>query len=148
MFTCVCVWTRQQDEYGSCCCLCAPRTPALCRGGSGWNNLGVSQLRGWRAEREAERRGSGRSAIAGVNMAETVRSLFDHRDPHCLDSDGEGVKAAPPMRGWGRPLSMTCSRKLFDDSVFLCSDRQTRWVCARVWGVVDETKVVFCQFRQ
>uniref|UniRef100_A0A3B4T1W9 Si:dkey-117m1.4 n=1 Tax=Seriola dumerili TaxID=41447 RepID=A0A3B4T1W9_SERDU len=36
-------------------------------------------------------------------MAETVRSLFDYRDPHSLDSDGEGVKPAPPLRrGCGR----------------------------------------------
>ncbi|GLD73186.1 uncharacterized protein AKAME5_002451100 [Lates japonicus] len=77
----------------------ALRTPPLRRGGSGWNNLGVSQLSGWREEREAERCGGGTSAIAGVNMAETVRSLFDYRDPHSLDSDGEGVKPAPPLRG-------------------------------------------------
>ncbi|XP_023274255.1 serine/arginine repetitive matrix protein 1-like isoform X2 [Seriola lalandi dorsalis] len=38
-------------------------------------------------------------------MAETVRSLFDYRDPHSLDSDGEGVKPAPPLRGRG------CGRK-------------------------------------
>ncbi|XP_069386326.1 uncharacterized protein [Paralichthys olivaceus] len=38
-------------------------------------------------------------------MAETVRSLFDYRDPHRLDSDGEGVKPAPPLRGRG------CGRK-------------------------------------
>ncbi|XP_014887777.1 uncharacterized protein LOC106947363 [Poecilia latipinna] len=35
-------------------------------------------------------------------MAETVRSLFEYRDPH---GDGEGVKAAPPTRGRG------CGRK-------------------------------------
>uniref|UniRef100_A0A3B4H9S9 Serine/arginine repetitive matrix protein 1-like n=1 Tax=Pundamilia nyererei TaxID=303518 RepID=A0A3B4H9S9_9CICH len=36
-------------------------------------------------------------------MAETVRSLFEYRDPHSLDSDGEGVKPAPaPRRGCGR----------------------------------------------
>uniref|UniRef100_A0A3Q1GHF0 Si:dkey-117m1.4 n=1 Tax=Acanthochromis polyacanthus TaxID=80966 RepID=A0A3Q1GHF0_9TELE len=36
-------------------------------------------------------------------MAETVRSLFEYRDPHCLDSDGEGVKPTPPLRrGCGR----------------------------------------------
>ncbi|XP_029949893.1 serine/arginine repetitive matrix protein 1 isoform X1 [Salarias fasciatus] len=38
-------------------------------------------------------------------MAETVRSLFEYRDPHCLDSDGEGFKPAPPLRGRG------CGRK-------------------------------------
>ncbi|XP_026159542.1 serine/arginine repetitive matrix protein 1 isoform X3 [Mastacembelus armatus] len=38
-------------------------------------------------------------------MAETVRSLFDYQDPHSLDSDGEGVKPAPPLRGRG------CGRK-------------------------------------
>ncbi|XP_058496133.1 uncharacterized protein si:dkey-117m1.4 isoform X2 [Solea solea] len=38
-------------------------------------------------------------------MAETVRSLFDYRDPHRLDSDGEGVKPAPQLRGRG------CGRK-------------------------------------
>ncbi|XP_040893274.1 serine/arginine repetitive matrix protein 1 isoform X2 [Toxotes jaculatrix] len=38
-------------------------------------------------------------------MAETVRSLFDYREPHSLDSDGEGVKPAPPLRGRG------CGRK-------------------------------------
>ncbi|XP_022062516.1 uncharacterized protein si:dkey-117m1.4 isoform X2 [Acanthochromis polyacanthus] len=38
-------------------------------------------------------------------MAETVRSLFEYRDPHCLDSDGEGVKPTPPLRGRG------CGRK-------------------------------------
>ncbi|KAG7241271.1 hypothetical protein INR49_025789, partial [Caranx melampygus] len=84
-------------------------TPLLRRCGSGWNNLGVSQLSGWREEREAEQcgggGGGGTSAIAGVNMAETVRSLFDYRDPHSLDSDGEGVKPAPPLRGRG------CGRK-------------------------------------
>ncbi|XP_023189945.1 uncharacterized protein LOC102222714 isoform X2 [Xiphophorus maculatus] len=35
-------------------------------------------------------------------MAETVRSVFEYRDPH---GDGEGVKAAPPTRGRG------CGRK-------------------------------------
>ncbi|MEQ2227903.1 hypothetical protein ILYODFUR_003186 [Ilyodon furcidens] len=35
-------------------------------------------------------------------MAETVRSLFEYRDPH---GDGEGVKAVPPTRGRG------CGRK-------------------------------------
>ncbi|XP_030598236.1 uncharacterized protein LOC115789133 isoform X2 [Archocentrus centrarchus] len=38
-------------------------------------------------------------------MAETVRSLFEYRDPHSLDSDGEGAKPAPPPRGRG------CGRK-------------------------------------
>ncbi|XP_035493181.1 uncharacterized protein si:dkey-117m1.4 [Scophthalmus maximus] len=38
-------------------------------------------------------------------MAETVRSLFDYREPHRLDGDGEGVKPAPPLRGRG------CGRK-------------------------------------
>ncbi|XP_026026835.1 serine/arginine repetitive matrix protein 1 isoform X2 [Astatotilapia calliptera] len=38
-------------------------------------------------------------------MAETVRSLFEYRDPHSLDSDGEGVKPAPAPRGRG------CGRK-------------------------------------
>ncbi|XP_019117278.2 serine/arginine repetitive matrix protein 1 [Larimichthys crocea] len=38
-------------------------------------------------------------------MAETVRSLFDYRETHSLDSDGEGVKPAPPLRGRG------CGRK-------------------------------------
>uniref|UniRef100_UPI0037E875CE uncharacterized protein isoform X2 n=1 Tax=Semicossyphus pulcher TaxID=241346 RepID=UPI0037E875CE len=38
-------------------------------------------------------------------MAETVRSLFDYRETHSLDSDGEGIKPAPPMRGRG------CGRK-------------------------------------
>jgi len=74
--------------------------PPLRRGGSGWNNLGVSPVeRQERPAREAERRGGGRSAISGVNMAETVRSLFDYRETHSLDSNGEGVKPAPPLRG-------------------------------------------------
>ncbi|KAM3864874.1 uncharacterized protein ACN63O_010575 [Diretmus argenteus] len=38
-------------------------------------------------------------------MAETVRSLFDYREPLNLDSDREGVKPAPPPRGRG------CGRK-------------------------------------
>ncbi|KAM9313715.1 uncharacterized protein KZ484_023581 [Pholidichthys leucotaenia] len=38
-------------------------------------------------------------------MAETGRSLHDYRDPHTLDSDGDGVKATPPPRGRG------CGRK-------------------------------------
>ncbi|XP_067106552.1 uncharacterized protein si:dkey-117m1.4 isoform X2 [Osmerus mordax] len=38
-------------------------------------------------------------------MAETVRSLFDYREPPTLDSDGEGSKPAPPPRGRG------CGRK-------------------------------------
>ncbi|CAJ1052249.1 serine/arginine repetitive matrix protein 1 isoform X3 [Xyrichtys novacula] len=38
-------------------------------------------------------------------MAETVRSLFDYRETHSLDSDGEGIKPAPPLRGRG------CGRK-------------------------------------
>nr|XP_020457687.1 serine/arginine repetitive matrix protein 1-like [Monopterus albus] len=38
-------------------------------------------------------------------MAETARSLFDYRDPRSLDSDGDGVKPAPPLRGRG------CGRK-------------------------------------
>ncbi|XP_075947136.1 uncharacterized protein LOC142949400 isoform X1 [Anarhichas minor] len=38
-------------------------------------------------------------------MAETVRSLFDYRETHGLDSDGEGIKPAPPLRGRG------CGRK-------------------------------------
>ncbi|XP_037620082.1 serine/arginine repetitive matrix protein 1 isoform X1 [Sebastes umbrosus] len=39
-------------------------------------------------------------------MAETVRSLFDYREQtHSLDSDGEGVKPTPPLRGRG------CGRK-------------------------------------
>uniref|UniRef100_A0A3Q3LQ65 Si:dkey-117m1.4 n=1 Tax=Labrus bergylta TaxID=56723 RepID=A0A3Q3LQ65_9LABR len=36
-------------------------------------------------------------------MAETVRSLFDYREPLSLDSDGDGIKPAPPLRrGCGR----------------------------------------------
>uniref|UniRef100_A0A3Q3W0F9 Uncharacterized protein n=1 Tax=Mola mola TaxID=94237 RepID=A0A3Q3W0F9_MOLML len=36
-------------------------------------------------------------------MAETLRSLADHREPHSLDSDGEGVRPPPPLRrGCGR----------------------------------------------
>ncbi|XP_053195124.1 serine/arginine repetitive matrix protein 1 isoform X2 [Scomber japonicus] len=38
-------------------------------------------------------------------MAETVRSLFDYRETHSLNSDGEGFKPAPPLRGRG------CGRK-------------------------------------
>ncbi|KAM7010095.1 uncharacterized protein LKV04_001938 [Tautogolabrus adspersus] len=38
-------------------------------------------------------------------MAETVSSLFDYREPLSLDSDGEGIKPAPPLRGRG------CGRK-------------------------------------
>ncbi|KAM6941646.1 uncharacterized protein PEZ65_003653 [Lycodopsis pacificus] len=38
-------------------------------------------------------------------MAETVRSLFDYRETHGLDSDGEVIKPAPPLRGRG------CGRK-------------------------------------
>ncbi|XP_029360538.1 uncharacterized protein LOC115045143 isoform X2 [Echeneis naucrates] len=38
-------------------------------------------------------------------MAETVRSLFDYRDSHGLNSDGEGLKPAPLLRGRG------CGRK-------------------------------------
>ncbi|XP_034408479.1 uncharacterized protein LOC117744277 isoform X2 [Cyclopterus lumpus] len=80
--------------------------PPLRRGGSGWNNLGVSPVeRQERRAREAERRGGGRSEISGVNMAETVRSLFDYRETHSLESNGEGVKPAPPLRGRG------CGRK-------------------------------------
>nr|XP_015799087.2 uncharacterized protein si:dkey-117m1.4 isoform X1 [Nothobranchius furzeri] len=46
--------------------------------------------------------GSGRSATAGVNMAEKARSLLEYRDPH---NDGEGVKPSPASRGRG------CGRK-------------------------------------
>ncbi|TKS68170.1 hypothetical protein D9C73_002231 [Collichthys lucidus] len=80
--------------------VCSAHPSPLRRGGSGCNNLGVSQSSGWREERE---RLIGAAAqdqrIAGVNMAETVRSLFDYRETHSLDSDGEGVKPAPPLRG-------------------------------------------------
>ncbi|KAM6971969.1 LOW QUALITY PROTEIN: uncharacterized protein FYW47_004125 [Aplochiton taeniatus] len=38
-------------------------------------------------------------------MAETVRSLFDYREPPTLDSDGDGIKPVPPPRGRG------CGRK-------------------------------------
>ncbi|XP_075901575.1 uncharacterized protein LOC142900860 isoform X2 [Nelusetta ayraudi] len=39
-------------------------------------------------------------------MAETVRSLFDYREPHnSMESDEEGIKPAPPLRGRG------CGRK-------------------------------------
>ncbi|XP_030276119.1 serine/arginine repetitive matrix protein 1 isoform X2 [Sparus aurata] len=38
-------------------------------------------------------------------MAETVRSLFDYRETHSLDSDGDGMKPAAPLRGRG------CGRK-------------------------------------
>ncbi|KAI9545177.1 hypothetical protein NQZ68_038890 [Dissostichus eleginoides] len=38
-------------------------------------------------------------------MADTLRSLFDYRETHTLDSDGEGIKPAPPLRGRG------CGRK-------------------------------------
>ncbi|XP_041952933.1 uncharacterized protein si:dkey-117m1.4 [Alosa sapidissima] len=38
-----------------------------------------------------------------MKMAETVRSLFDYREPPTLDSDGEGSKPQPPRgRGCGR----------------------------------------------
>lgn len=40
------------------------------------------------------------AVFATRNMAETVRSLFDYREPPTLDSDGEGSKPPPP-RGWG-----------------------------------------------
>lgn len=49
--------------------------------------------------REAERSGGGRSAIAGENMAETVRSLFDYREARIVDSNGEDYKPVLPMRG-------------------------------------------------
>ncbi|XP_068177373.1 uncharacterized protein [Antennarius striatus] len=38
-------------------------------------------------------------------MAETVRSLFDYRETHSLDNDGEGNKPTAPLRGRG------CGRK-------------------------------------
>ncbi|KAJ4945334.1 hypothetical protein JOQ06_013860 [Pogonophryne albipinna] len=38
-------------------------------------------------------------------MADTLRSLFDYRETHTLDSGGEGIKPAPPLRGRG------CGRK-------------------------------------
>lgn len=60
----------------------------------------------WRV-REAERSGGGGSAIAGENMAETVRSLFDYREARIVDSNGEDFKPVQPMRGWGSRLNMT-----------------------------------------
>ncbi|MEQ2167231.1 hypothetical protein GOODEAATRI_001956 [Goodea atripinnis] len=41
-------------------------------------------------------------------MAETVRSLFEYRDPH---GDGEGVKAAPPTRGKKRRVNRSLAGK-------------------------------------
>lgn len=45
--------------------------------------------------------GGGRSTkIARENMAETVRSLFDYREPrNSMESDEEGIKPAPLLRG-------------------------------------------------
>lgn len=53
------------------------------------------------AERQRRLSGGGRSTkIARENMAETVRSLFDYREPHnSMESDEEGIKPAPPLRG-------------------------------------------------
>lgn len=75
----------------------ALRTPQSSGSGSGQDNLGVRRL----VEAGEQRERLNGEAVeyqrsAGVNMAETVRSLFEYRDPH---GDGEGVKAAPPTRG-------------------------------------------------
>ncbi|XP_055765028.1 uncharacterized protein LOC129840977 isoform X2 [Salvelinus fontinalis] len=47
-------------------------------------------------------------------MAETVRSLFDYREPPTLDSDGEGTKPATTPRGRG------CGRKRKGTPVKVC----------------------------
>ncbi|KAJ8001041.1 hypothetical protein DPEC_G00187050 [Dallia pectoralis] len=47
-------------------------------------------------------------------MAETVRSLFDYRDPPTLDSDGDGTKPLPPPRG------RVCGRKRKGTPVKVC----------------------------
>ncbi|XP_010901626.2 uncharacterized protein LOC105029795 isoform X2 [Esox lucius] len=47
-------------------------------------------------------------------MAETVRSLFDYRDPPTLDSDGDGTKPVPPPRG------RVCGRKRKGTPVKVC----------------------------
>ncbi|XP_023686521.1 uncharacterized protein [Paramormyrops kingsleyae] len=46
-------------------------------------------------------------------MAETVRSLFDYREPPTLDSDGEGSKPPPP-------LGRVCGRKRKGTPVKMC----------------------------
>lgn len=106
-----------------------PISPMPRRSGSGRNNLGLaSQLSssgGGEPSRTAElscaeqsdhaaaerRRlsGGGRSTkIARKNMAETVRSLFDYREPrNSMESDEEGIKPAPPLRGWETQYVMT-----------------------------------------
>ncbi|XP_076845660.1 uncharacterized protein LOC143490958 isoform X2 [Brachyhypopomus gauderio] len=54
-------------------------------------------------------------------MAETVRSLFDYRDPPTLDSDGEGSKPPPPRgRGCGRKRKGTPVKVC--DRVFAAED--------------------------
>ncbi len=56
----------QTRDTGRRCVACrSPRTPPVVRSESGWNNLGVSQLSGWREERER----------LNVEAAEDQRSL-------------------------------------------------------------------------
>ncbi|KAJ8335980.1 hypothetical protein SKAU_G00393230 [Synaphobranchus kaupii] len=63
------------------------------------------------------------AAIATRNMAETVRSLFDYREPPTLDSDGEGSKPPPPRgRGCGRKRKGTPVKVC--DRVFVTEDEE------------------------
>ncbi|XP_061101717.1 uncharacterized protein si:dkey-117m1.4 isoform X2 [Conger conger] len=56
-------------------------------------------------------------------MAETVRSLFDYREPPTLDSDGEGSKPPPPRgRGCGRKRKGTPVKVC--DRVFVTEDEE------------------------
>ncbi|XP_030643717.1 uncharacterized protein LOC115823834 [Chanos chanos] len=56
-------------------------------------------------------------------MAETVRSLFDYREPPTLDSDGEGSKPPPPRgRGCGRKRKGTPVKVC--DRVFATEDEE------------------------
>ncbi|XP_051748408.1 uncharacterized protein si:dkey-117m1.4 [Ctenopharyngodon idella] len=56
-------------------------------------------------------------------MAETVRSLFDYREPPTLDSDGESSKPPPPRgRGCGRKRKGTPVKVC--DRVFATEDEE------------------------
>ncbi|KAJ8281291.1 hypothetical protein GJAV_G00065870 [Gymnothorax javanicus] len=66
----------------------------------------------------------GREAVIGTeSMAETVRSLFEYREPPTLDSDGEGSKPPPPRgRGCGRKRKGTPVKVC--DRVFITEDEE------------------------
>ncbi|KAI4890061.1 hypothetical protein NFI96_017197 [Prochilodus magdalenae] len=83
-------------------------------------------------------------------MSETVRSLFDYRDPPMLDSDGEGSKPPPPKGrsgGWcGLTLKSVCVKM---KKVRQCQRRERRGcgrkrkgtpvkVCDRVFATEDD----------